>query len=51
MFEYCFPFFTTDYAHRVYEILYEYGKYCYHLLPPYIDTIKQITIEHLRQRN
>lgn len=51
MFEYCFHYFTTDYAQRIYEILYEYGKFCYHLLPPYIQTIKQFTIEHLRQRN
>ena len=51
VFEYCFHFFTTDYVQRVYEILYEYGKFCYHLLPPYIQTIKQFTIEHLRQRN
>jgi importin subunit beta-1 len=51
VFEYLFPFLNTDYRGKIYEILFEFGRYCYHLLGDYLSPIGEITLQHIQQRN
>ena len=36
---------------RVYQIMFEFAKYCYHQLGNYMASIVQFSVEHIRQRN
>lgn len=45
------PLLNSAYTHKVYEILYEFGKHCYPLLANYLPALLQLTLDHLRHRN
>lgn len=45
------PYLNSDYCEKVYQILFEFGKTCYHLLGNYIGDILNKTVEHIQQRN
>lgn len=51
LFEFVLPYSNSSYAQKVYEALFEFGKYCYHLLAAYLPALLQLTIEHIHQRN
>lgn len=36
---------------KVYEVLFEFGKYCYHLLEPYAYLIVNFTKSHIQERS
>lgn len=36
---------------KLYEIMYEFCKYCYHRTNPYLNTIIDFTIAHMQLRN
>lgn len=50
-FEYVFPLLATGYRAKVYEFLFEFGRYCYHKLANYIAHIAQASVQHIDERN
>lgn len=52
VFEYVFPLIAnTDQRTKVYEFLFEFGRYCYHMLGGYIGNIAAVTVQHIDQRS
>lgn len=52
MFEYLISILThQDFRQKVYEIFFEFSKYCYHLLEAFILPIVSFTISHIQLRN
>jgi importin subunit beta-1 len=47
VFEYVFPLLATDYRGKVYEFLFEFGRYSYHMLGNYIALIAQASVQHI----
>jgi importin subunit beta-1 len=45
------PYLNSDYCEKVYQILFEFGRSCYHLLGNYIGDIYHKTVEHIQERN
>ena len=52
MFEYLLPILNHHhFRHKVYEILFEFCKFCYPLLGGYIQVIVDFTVGHIQLRN
>lgn len=49
--EHIFPLLAGEHRGKVYEVLFEFGRYCYHLLGNYIPLIAQATVQHIGDRN
>ena len=47
VFEYVFPYMGTGYRNKVYEFLFEFGRYFYPMLGGYIGNIAAATIAHI----
>ena len=42
---------NDDFRERVYEIMYEFCKFCYHVAERYLKIIIQFTTAHMQNRN
>jgi len=52
MFQFIIPILADNtYRQRVYEILFEFSKYCYELLENYLGLIIDFTTRHIQSRN
>lgn len=49
-FEYLLPLLSSPHTQRIYEFLFEFGRYCYHLLGNYLSALLQFSLEHIRDR-
>jgi hypothetical protein len=45
------PLINSAHTHKVYEILFEFSKYCYPLIAVILQSIVQLTLEHIGMRN
>ena len=51
-FEYLMPMMNNDeFRERVYEIMFEFCKYCYFMAQNYLKIIVQFTTAHMQSRN